>query len=132
MVDLAQCYNIADLRLAAKRRLPKGLFEFIDRATEDEIAVRNNRAAIERIRIVPRAPLDVSNRSLATPIFGQPIAFPMAIAPTGAAGLMWYKAEKCLAQAAKDAGIPYTMATASMTSIEEVARDVGGRLWVQL
>ena len=132
MVDLTKCYNIADLRRAAKSRLPKGLFEFIDRATEDEIAVRNNRAAIERIRIMPRAPLDVSNRSLSTTVFGKEMALPMAIAPTGGAGLMWYKAEKALAAAAKAAGIPFTMATGSITSIEEVARDVGGRLWLQL
>ena len=132
MADLSNCYNIADIRRAAERRLPRALFEFIDRATEDEIAVRNNRAAIERIRLVPRAPRDVSNRSLATTLFGQPVALPMAIAPTGAAGLMWYEAEMELARAAKAAGIPYTMATGSMTPLEKVAREVGGRLWFQL
>jgi len=132
MADLSDCYNIADIRRAAKRRLPKSLFEFIDRATEDEIAVRNNRDAIERIRIMPRAPLDVSNRSLETEIFGRKAAMPMAIAPTGAAGLMWFHAELELAKAAQKAGIPYTMATGSMTAFETVANQAGGRLWFQL
>ncbi len=132
MTNVADCFNIADIRMAAKRRLPKSLFEFIDRATEDELAVRNNRAAIERIRILPRAPLDVSNRSLSSSIFGKPVGLPMAIAPTGASGLMWYEAELELARAAKAAGIPYTMATGSMVPFERVAKEVGGRLWFQL
>ena len=132
MTNVADCYNIADIRMAAKRRLPKSLFEFIDRATEDELAMRNNRAAIERIRILPRAPLDVSKRSLSSSIFGKPVDLPMAIAPTGASGLMWYEAELELARAAKAAGIPYTMATGSMVPFERVAKEVGGRLWFQL
>ena len=132
MADLSDCYNIADIRKAAKRRLPKSLFEFIDRATEDELAMRNNRDAIERIRIMPRAPLDVSNRVLETEIFGKKSAMPMAIAPTGGAGLMWFHAEMELAKAAQKAGIPYTMATGSMTAMEEVADQAGGRLWFQL
>ena len=81
MTNVSDCYNIADIRRAAQKRLPKSLFEFIDRATEDEIAVRNNRAAIERWRIMPRAPLDVSNRSLETEVFGRKVSMPMAIAP---------------------------------------------------
>jgi isopentenyl diphosphate isomerase/L-lactate dehydrogenase-like FMN-dependent dehydrogenase len=132
MTKVSDCYNVADIRRAAQRRLPKSLFEFIDRATEDEIAVRNNRAAIERIRIMPRAPLDVSVRSLETEIFGRKSAMPMAIAPTGAAGLMWFHAELELARAAQKAGIPYTMATGSMTTFETVANQAGGRLWFQL
>ncbi|HEY0419025.1 MAG TPA: alpha-hydroxy acid oxidase, partial [Acetobacteraceae bacterium] len=132
MTRLADCHNIADLRRVAKRRLPRGVFEFIDRGTEDEVAVRENRAAIERIRLIPRMPLDVSNRSLASSLFGAPVSMPLAIAPTGAAGLAWYKGELELARAAKAAGIPFTMATGSMTKLEEVAREAGGRLWFQL
>ena len=132
MTSLENCFNVADIRLAAKRRLPKSLFEFIDRATEDEIAMRNNRAAIERIKIMPRAPLDVSNRELGTTLFGKPMGLPMAIAPTGGSGLFWYEAELELAKAAKKAGIPYTMATGSMVSLQRVAKEVGGRLWMQL
>ena len=59
MAALDDCYNIADIRRAAKRRLPKSLFEFIDRATEDELAMRNNREGFERWRILPRAPSEI-------------------------------------------------------------------------
>ena len=91
MSALDKCYNVFDLRDAAKRRLPKAMFEFVDRSTEDEIALRNNRAAFERIRLRHRALVDVSGRSTKTTLFGKEISAPMAIAPTGAAGLCWYK-----------------------------------------
>ena len=63
MSRLDNCYNVYDLRDAAKRRLPKAVFEFVDRSTEDEIALRNNRAAFEKIRLKHRALVDVSGRS---------------------------------------------------------------------
>lgn len=128
---LARAANIAELRDMARRRLPKGLFEFLDRGTEDEIALRENRAAFERIRLRPRVLNDVSKRSLETELFGKPSALPLAIAPTGAAGLLWHRGEAELAIAARDARIPFTLATGSMSSIEEIA-EIGGRLWMQL
>ncbi|HSU05555.1 MAG TPA: alpha-hydroxy-acid oxidizing protein, partial [Acetobacteraceae bacterium] len=66
MSALDRCYNVNDLRLAAKRRLPRGVFEFVDRGTEDEVALRNNRAGFERIKLRHRALVDVSGRSMAT------------------------------------------------------------------
>ena len=136
MAALDRCYNIADLRLAAKRRLPKGVFEFVDRGTEDEIALRNNRAGFERIRLRHRALVDVSGRGMTTTLFGKPISLPMAIAPTGAAGLCWHEGELELAKAAAKAGIPFTLATGAMTSMEKIAEQAGpsagGRLWFQL
>ena len=89
MSALDDCYNVFDLRDAAKRKLPKAVFEFVDRSTEDEIALRNNRAAFEKIRLRHRALVDVSGRSTKTTLFGKEISAPMAIAPTGAAGLCW-------------------------------------------
>lgn len=132
MTDLAKCHNIADLREAAKRRLPRGIFEYVDRGTEDEVALRENRAAIDRIRLVPRLPRDVSGRRPATLLFGHPIGMPLVIAPTGAAGLMWHRGEIELAHAAQAAAVPFTMATASMMALDELAREVQGRLWFQL
>ncbi|HEX5326856.1 MAG TPA: alpha-hydroxy-acid oxidizing protein, partial [Acetobacteraceae bacterium] len=93
MSALSRCYNVNDLRLAARRRLPRGVFEFVDRGTEDEVALRNNRAGFERIKLRHRALIDVSGRSMATTLFGKPAGMPMAIAPTGAAGLCWYLGE---------------------------------------
>ena len=131
MANLDRCLNIWDLRAAARRRLPKGLFEFVDRATEDGIAAANNRSAFERIKLRHRALVDVSGRSVATTLFGKPAAFPMSIAPTGAAGLCWHQGELELARAAAKANIPLTLSTASMTGMEKIAA-VGGRLWFQL
>lgn len=136
MAALDRCYNIADLRAVAQKRLPRGVFEFVDRGSEDEIALRNNRAGFERIKLKHRALVDVSNRSMATTLFGKPVSMPMAIAPTGAAGLCWHEGELELAKAAAKAGIPFTLATGAMTSMEKIAEQAGpsagGRLWFQL
>ena len=136
MTRLDRCLNVYDLRDAAKRRLPKGVFDFVDRATEDHLAVANNRSAFERIKLRHRALVDVSGRSVATTLFGKPASLPMAIAPTGAAGLCWHEGELELAKAAAKAKIPLTLSTASMTSMEKIAQHggpgVGGRLWFQL
>jgi len=132
MSALDNCYNIPDLRLEAKKILPKGLFEFIDRATEDEVGLRNNRAAFERIKFRPHVLNDVSGRSTATTLFGKPMAMPYAIAPTGAAGLTWFHGEFELAKAAAKLGIPFTLATGANTPMEKIAKEAGGRLWFQL
>ena len=125
-------YNISDLRELARRRLPKGVFEFIDRGTEDEVSLRHNRAALECIRLRPRTLVDVSRRSQHITLLGQRQAMPIIIAPTGSAGLTWYEGEIALARAAAAAGIPFTLATGSMTAMERVAANAGGRLWFQL
>jgi len=130
--NIEDAHNIFDLRDMAKRRLPKWLFEFVDRGTEEEVALRNNREAFERIRFSPRMLVDVSGRKLDTTIYGKEHKMPIGIAPTGAAGMMWYKGELALARAARDAGIPFSLATGSITSMEEIAGEVGGTLWMQL
>ena len=125
-------YNIEDLRVLARRRLPKGVFEFVDRGSEDEVALHNNRSAFERIKLTSRPLIDVSKRSQAIELFGHALKMPIAIAPTGTAGLMWYQGELELARAAAAAGIPFTLATGSMTAMETIAEQAPGRLWFQL
>ncbi|OGA39178.1 MAG: alpha-hydroxy-acid oxidizing enzyme [Betaproteobacteria bacterium RIFCSPLOWO2_12_FULL_62_13] len=125
-------FNIFDLREMALKRVPKGLFEFVDRGTEDELALHNNRAAFERIKLRPHTLVDVSGRNQEITLFGNKQKMPIAIAPTGTAGLLWYEGELALARAAKEAGIPFTLATGSMTAMERVAEQAGGRLWFQL
>src|ERR1700704_123869 len=132
MARLDDCYNVFDLREVAKRRLPKAVFEFVDRSTEDELALRNNRHAFEKIKLKHRALVDVSGRSTKTTLFGKEIALPMAIAPTGAAGLCWHEGELELAKAAARAKIPFTLATGAMTSMEKIAKEANFRLWFQL
>ncbi|HEX6004650.1 MAG TPA: alpha-hydroxy acid oxidase [Burkholderiales bacterium] len=125
-------YDIADLREMARRRLPKGVFEFMDRGNGDEVALANNRAAFERFKLSPRMLVDTSRRTLETTLFGRTQAMPIGIAPTGSAGLTWYQGEIALARAARAAGIPFALATGSMTALEKVAEEAGGALWFQV
>jgi len=127
-----RAYNISDLREIARKRLPRGVFEFIDRGTEDEISLRHNAASLTAIRLRPRTLVDVSKRSQAIELLGKRQDMPIAIAPTGSAGLAWYEGEIALARAAAAAGIPFTLATGSMTAMEKVASEAGGTLWFQL
>jgi L-lactate dehydrogenase (cytochrome)/(S)-mandelate dehydrogenase len=108
------------------------VFEFFDRGNGDEVAVANNRAAFERIKLSPHALVDTSARSQAIRLFGKAQKMPVVIAPTGSAGLAWHEGEIALARAAKAAGIPFTLATGSMTALERVATEAGGNLWFQL
>jgi len=125
-------YSIPDLRRLAQRKLPRGLFEYVDRGTGDEQALVGTRDAIRALCFEPRVLVDVSARSTQTEFFGQASQMPVAVAPTGAAGLLWFDGEIALARAARAAGIPFTLATASIVSMERVAAEAGGRLWFQL
>jgi isopentenyl diphosphate isomerase/L-lactate dehydrogenase-like FMN-dependent dehydrogenase len=130
--DTLGAYDVADLRELARRRLPRGVFEFFDRGNGDETALVENRAAFDRIKLEPRALVDTSRRSQGITLFGKQHAMPIAIAPTGSAGLAWHEGEIALARAAAAAGIPFALATGSMTSLERVAAEAGGTLWFQI
>lgn len=125
-------YSIEDLRQMAKKRLPRGIFEYIDGAAEDGIAKEHNREVYRSLKIKNRVLLNVSKRSTKTEIFGQTIAMPYAISPTASAGLMSEGGEVSLAKAAARMGIPCTVATNSLTSMEEIYTAAGGNLWFQL
>jgi len=129
---LANACNIADLRLLAKRRLPQAIFDFFDGGAEDETTLAGNRAAFERIRLLPRVLVNVERVDTAIDLFGKPASFPMIIAPTGAVGVGRPGADVALARAAKAFGIPFTLATPATASIERIAGEAGGRLWFQL
>jgi len=131
-MHLAGTVNIEDLRLMAKRRLPRAIFDFFDGGAEDEATLRDNRAAFERVRLLPKVLVDVSQIDTKVSIFGKEASLPLAIAPTGGISAGRFGAELILARAAKAAGIPFTMATPSAFTIEQVAQEVGGRLWFQL
>jgi isopentenyl diphosphate isomerase/L-lactate dehydrogenase-like FMN-dependent dehydrogenase len=125
-------YNIEDLRLKAKKRLPSGVFKFVDGGAEDEIAVQNNRDAYTSLKIKNRVLVDVSKRSTKTSIFGKEIAMPYGISPTGTVGLMNYGGEVGVAKAAAKMGVPCTVATNAQTPMEEIWEEAGGNLWFQL
>jgi isopentenyl diphosphate isomerase/L-lactate dehydrogenase-like FMN-dependent dehydrogenase len=131
MARIDSCYNIADLREAARRRLPKGVFQYLDLGTEDLVALRNNREFLDRTKLLNQVLVDVSNIDTSAEVFGRKTSLPLAIAPTGIAGLTWYEGELELAKAAAKAGVPFTLATGSNTAMEKVAA-IGGRCWFQL
>jgi (S)-mandelate dehydrogenase len=131
-MHLRDAVNIEDLRLLAKRRLPRAIFDFFDGGAEDEVTLRENRAAFERVRLLPKVLVDVSKIEAAVDLLGKPSALPLAIAPTGGISAGRPGAELILARAAQAWGVPFTMATPSAFSIERVADEVGGRLWFQL
>ena len=132
MPNLDRAVNIEDLRVLAKRRLPRAIFDFFDGGAEDEVTLRENRAAFGRVRLLPRVLVDVSKIQTTVDLLGKPSALPLAIAPTGGISAGRAGAELILARAAKAWGVPFTMATPSAFSIERVAQEVGGRLWFQL
>jgi (S)-mandelate dehydrogenase len=132
MTDLAQAINIEDLRAMARRRLPRAIFDFFDGGAEDEVTLRENRAAFERVRLLPKVLVNVAEVDMRTRIFGVESKLPMAIAPTGGISAGRAGAELALARAAKAVGVPFTLATPAAFTIERVADEAGGRLWFQL
>jgi L-lactate dehydrogenase (cytochrome)/(S)-mandelate dehydrogenase len=127
-----QVHSIADLRRVAQRRLPRAVFDFVDGGAEDEKVVRRNEAALAEISFLPRPLNGTLERDQSVELFGERLSVPVLIGPTGLAGMLWPRGEAESAQAAKQAGTVYTMSHASTVSIEALAREVGGRLWMQV
>ena len=126
-----KAFSIEGLRLAAKRRLPRAVFDFIDGAAEDERTLRQNRAAFERTLLKRRVLVGVAQVSTETEILGQAAKLPIAIAPTGAVGFGWRGGDAAVARAAAAFGIPFTLSTSATASIERIAEEAPGRHWFQ-
>jgi len=126
-----RAWCIEDLRLLAKKRLPRAVFEFFDGGAEDETTLRDNRAAFERVRLAPKMLAGVSQIDTVASVLGASSKLPIAVGPTGGVGFGWPFADVGIARAAAAAGIPYTLSTMATASIERIAREAGGRLWFQ-
>ena len=124
--------SIADLRALARKRVPRAIFDYADRGSYDEVTLRGNRTDFESIRFRQRVAVDVSHQSLATTIVGQPVTMPVAIAPTGLAGLFHRNGEIEGARAAHAFGVPFCLSTVSICSIEDVQAAVDKPFWFQL
>src|SRR5713101_3306034 len=124
--------NIEDLHKMAKRRLPKIAFDFIEGGLEDERGLETNVSASHKHRLLPRYLVDVSVRDQSRTIFGQKFSSPFGISPTGGAGLFRHKGDLMLAEAARDANIPYIMSGASNDSIEAASKVAPHNHWYQL
>jgi L-lactate dehydrogenase (cytochrome) len=124
--------SIADLRELARRRVPRALFEYIDRGSYDELTLKRNRADLEALQFRQRVLIDVAKQSLEKHILGVPAAMPLAIGPTGMAGLIHANGEILAAQAAEAFGIPFCLSTVSICSIEDVRAATKVPFWFQL
>jgi L-lactate dehydrogenase (cytochrome) len=123
---------IEDLRQLHMRRVPKAFFDYADRGSYTEQTLRANREDLEAIRFRQRILVDVSKRDLSTTILGEPASLPLSLAPIGLCGMQHGDGEILACRAAQAAGIPFTLSTMSICSIEDVAASVEKPFWFQL
>lgn len=132
-MGLPDVVNVDDLRRLAKRRLPKICFDFIEGACDDEDGVARNTAAFRTLRLKPRYLLrDVTTRDQTTVLFGQGYSTAVGIAPTGYAALFRHRGDVLLAEAARDANVPFILSGAGTALIEEIAQIAPRHGWYQL
>ena len=129
-LDHIQC--VEDARRAARRRLPRMLFDFIDGAAGEERAGRRNREALGRIELLPRVLVNVEARRIACDLLGRRWDLPFGIAPMGMCDLAWPGADRAFADAARDYSIPHCLSTAASTSLEDCRARAGESAWFQL
>ncbi len=130
---LATVASIPDLRLLARRRAPRAVFDYTDGAAAEEISLRRSRQAYARIEFQPSVLRDVSTVDTSTTILGRPSALPLVFGPTGFTRMMHTDGESAVARVASDIGIPYALSTMGTTSIERLAEAApDGRRWFQL
>jgi L-lactate dehydrogenase (cytochrome)/(S)-mandelate dehydrogenase len=131
-VRIEDCINLDDLRRAAKRRLPKLIYDFIEGGVDDEDGLVRNEDAFRRRALLPRYLVDVTQRDQGTELFGRRYASAFGIGPTGGIGNYRRGGDLMLAAAARDADIPFIMSGAATATMEEVARTAPEHTWFQL
>ncbi|MDD5325546.1 MAG: alpha-hydroxy acid oxidase [Polaromonas sp.] len=125
--------NIEDLRVLAQKRVPRMFYDYADSGSWTESTYRANEADFQNILLRQRVAVNMENRSTATTMIGQNVAMPVALAPTGLTGMQHADGEILAARVAKKFGIPFTLSTMSICSIEDVAEGTGGHpFWFQL
>jgi len=123
---------VKDYRALAGRRLARFAFDYLEGGAEDGRTLARNRAAFETLLFRPRALQDVAEVDAGVELFGRRQAMPALVGPTGLNGLYWPRAEEVLAKAARDAGVPFVLSTASTSLLEDVRAASDGELWLQL
>ena len=124
--------NIEDLRVLAQKRVPRMFYDYADSGSWTESTYRANESDFQKIKFRQRVAVNMENRSTATEMIGQKVAMPVAIAPTGLTGMQNADGEIKAARAAKKFGVPFTLSTMSICSIEDVAQHAGEGFWFQL
>lgn len=123
---------IADLRLAAKKRLPRAVFDYVDGGAESEWTLRENSRVFDDVRFRPRSAVATASCDLRTTVLGQTIDLPFILAPVGSSRLIWPRGEEAAARAAGEAGTIYTLSTLSGCAVRDVKAATRGPLWYQL
>jgi L-lactate dehydrogenase (cytochrome) len=123
---------IEDLRILAKRRVPRMFYDYADSGAWSESTYRANEADFQRVHLRQRVAVDMSNRTLASTMAGQPVSMPVALAPVGLTGMQHADGEILAARAAAAVGVPFTLSTMSICSIEDVAENSSQPFWFQL
>src|SRR5580692_8039395 len=129
---LGGCYDISDLRRAAKRLIPRPVFDYVDGAADEEISVAANTAAFRSWRFLPRVLAGVASASTAASVLDASLPVPLLLGPAGYTRMMHPAGEIGAARSALRHGLPYTLSTMSTTTIEDVAGAAQPDLWFQL
>jgi L-lactate dehydrogenase (cytochrome) len=124
--------NIEDLRVAARRRLPRSVFDYIDGGADAEVTLRENCRAYEDIAFRPRCAVETPAPDLATTVLGTPLALPLIFAPVGSSRMFWPRGEEVAASVAGSAGTIYSLSTLSGCRLEDVKKATNGPAWYQL
>ncbi|MFN0299879.1 MAG: L-lactate dehydrogenase [Burkholderiales bacterium] len=124
--------NIEDLRVLAERRVPRMFYDYADGGSWTESTYRSNEADFAKIKFRQRVAIDVDERSIRAKMIGQDVAMPVAIAPTGLTGMQHADGEILAARAAAKFGVPFTLSTMSICSLEDIKTHVGSPFWFQL
>jgi L-lactate dehydrogenase (cytochrome) len=131
-MSVDQALTIADLKNQARRRVPKMFFDYADSGAWTEGTYRANEDDFHKIKLRQRVLVDMTNRSLASEMIGEKVSMPVALAPTGLTGMQHADGEMLAAQAAEEAGVPFTLSTMSICSIEDVRSVTSKPFWFQL
>ena len=130
--NVARALDIEELRRIALARLPAFVAEYLEGGSEDERTLRNNVAAFDDYQLVHRVLVDVAHRSVKSTLFGREVGMPIVIGPTGFNGLLWRHGDIAMARAARAHDLPFTVSIMSSDSLESIAKEAGGRLWMML
>src|SRR4051795_10171961 len=129
---MAVITSIEDLRVLAQRRVPRMFYDYVDSGSWTESTYRANTSDFAKIKLRQRVAVNLENRTLKTAMAGQELAMPVALAPTGLTGMQRADGEILAARAAEKFGVPFTLSTVSICSIEDVAEETSKPFWFQL
>src|SRR5215210_3173107 len=129
---MAVITSIEDLRILARRRVPRMFYDYVDSGSWTESTYRANASDFARIKFRQRVAINLENRTLKTTMVGQETAMPVALAPTGLTGMQRADGEILAARAAEKFGVPFTLSTVSICSIEDIAENTKKPFWFQL